>query len=151
MARKFTNKTSMIHRRILKLSIIKWGRFLVAFEIFMSQWKSIKWLLEIRFIFNWMDGNKIKNKTGFQTDTLKPLCDWLTVTKSIADWLRAPSSWNQLKNPLKRNGTVTKTRISTTSWTEPSPFPGSSSRWIPGNDSRWLSKIYANVAYSIFQ
>ena len=66
--------------------------------------------------------------TEFYTDTLKPLCDWLTVTKSIADWLRAPSSWNQLKNPLKRNGTVTKTRISTTSWTEPAPFPGNSSR-----------------------
>ena len=35
--------------------------------------------------------------TEFYTDTLKPLCDWLSVLDSIFDWLRAPSSQHQFE------------------------------------------------------
>ena len=41
------------------------------------------------------------NKTGFQTDSTKPRCDWLMLSESFSHWLRAPSSQNQSENPPK--------------------------------------------------
>ena len=35
---------------------------------------------------------------GFQTDTLKLICDWLALSDTIFDWLRAPSSKHQFEN-----------------------------------------------------
>ena len=32
-------------------------------------------------------------QTGFQTNTLKSLCDWLALSDSICDWLRLSSSY----------------------------------------------------------
>ena len=38
-------------------------------------------------------------RTGIQTDSLKPRCDWLTLSRMFSRWLRAPSSQKQFENP----------------------------------------------------
>ena len=38
-------------------------------------------------------------QTGFQTDASKPRCDWLALSQSCSDWLRASSSQNQFGSP----------------------------------------------------
>ena len=47
-------------------------------------------------------------RTGFQIDTLKPRCDWLTLSQSFPHWLTSPSSRNQVENPLQRHLMNTK-------------------------------------------
>ena len=39
------------------------------------------------------------SQRGFQTHTLKSLCDLLAIIESQSDWLRAPSSNHQFLNP----------------------------------------------------
>ena len=36
---------------------------------------------------------------GFQTDTLKCLCDWLALSDSLFDWLRAQSRYQFENRP----------------------------------------------------
>ena len=40
-------------------------------------------------------------KTEFQTDNLKPHCDWLTLSQALQHLLRAPSRQNQVENSPK--------------------------------------------------
>ena len=47
-------------------------------------------------------------RTGFQIDTLKPRCDWLTLSQSFPHWLTSPSSRNQFENPPQRHLMNTK-------------------------------------------
>ena len=44
---------------------------------------------------------KVKTKLRFQADTLKSPWDWLALSDSIVDWLRALSSWYQFENPTQ--------------------------------------------------
>ena len=48
--------------------------------------------------------SKYVTETGFQTDTLKSLNDWLTLSDSDFDWLRAPSTKHQFENRPKPVG-----------------------------------------------
>ena len=59
-----------------------------SFELFSSLTKHDWFISKVHF-----EQNQFSNETlsvtdmGFQTDTSKSLCDWLTITQSTFDWL----------------------------------------------------------------
>lgn len=50
-------------------------------------------------ILCFMEFGKLRNhKKGFQTNFLKTLCDWLTITQTLNDWLRVQFSQPHFEN-----------------------------------------------------
>ena len=46
-------------------------------------------------------------ETGFQNDTLKWRCDWLTLSQSLTHWQRVLSSQNHFENPSETHQSCT--------------------------------------------